>query len=118
MVINDTRPDCSDVSYMVDKIAIKADSNKPRVDLIDAEWLEGIGYVLKFGADKYADHNWRRGFKFSRLIAACFRHLLAIMRGEDVDPESGLPHVHHLSCSVMFLAWHLKHKPELDDRWK
>ena len=101
-----------------DQVAIKHDADKSRVDLIDPDWLIGVGNVLKFGANKYADHNWRRGFKFSRLIAACFRHLLAIMRGEDIDPESGLPHVDHLSCSVMFLAWHLKNKPELDDRWK
>ena len=64
------------------------------------------------------DHNWRGGFKWSRLIGACMRHLLAIMRREDVDPESGLLHVDHLSCSVMFLAWHIRNKPELDDRWK
>ena len=99
-------------------VAVKADGNKSRVDLIDPEWLEGIGEVLKFGAIKYADHNWRKGFKYSRLIGACLRHLLAIMRREDIDPESGLPHVNHLSCSVMFLAWHLRHKKELDDRWK
>ena len=99
-------------------IAVKKDGEKTRVDLIDAEWLEGVGNVLRFGANKYHDHNWRNGFKYSRLIAACFRHLLALMRGEDIDPESGLHHTLHLSCSVMFLHWHLIHKPELDDRWK
>ena len=99
-------------------VAIKHDSDKSRVDLLDAEFLIGVGEVLKFGANKYADHNWRRGFKYSRLIAAALRHTFAIMRGEDNDPESGLPHVHHLGCCVMFLAWHLKNKPELDDRWK
>ena len=102
----------------ITKVAIKKDELKSRVDLIDPDWLLGIGDVLRFGATKYSDNNWRLGFKFSRLIAACFRHLLAIMRSEDIDPESGLPHVDHLGCSVMFLAWHLKNKPELDDRWK
>ena len=99
-------------------VAMKQDSEKSRVDLLDAEWLEGIGHVLRFGAMKYSDHNWRNGFKWSRLIGAAFRHLLAISRGEDIDPESGLPHADHLGCSVMFLAWHMKNKPELDDRWK
>ena len=100
------------------KEAIKQDNEKTRVDLLDAEWLEGTGKALAFGAFKYHDHNWRGGFKWSRLIGACMRHLLAIMRREDVDPESGLLHVDHLSCSVMFLAWHIRNKPELDDRWK
>ena len=98
--------------------AIKHDSDKPRMDLLDAEFLEDVAKVMGWGAKKYADHNWRNGFKFSRLIAACFRHLCAIVRGEDIDPESGMPHSSHLGCSVMFLSWHLKHKPELDDRWK
>ena len=99
-------------------LAIKKDEKKPRVDLIDPEFLEDLGYVLKSGAVKYNDHNWRNGFKWSRLIGACFRHLLAIMRGENNDLESGLPHTAHLSACVMFLSWHMKHKPELDDRWK
>jgi len=96
----------------------KDDSEKSRVDLIDAEFLEGLGDVLAFGARKYNAHNWRGGIKYSRLIAACFRHLLAILRGEDRDPESGLGHVFHLACSCMFLSWHLKHRRDLDDRYK
>ena len=104
--------------------AIKKDKDKTRVDLLDAEFLEGVGDVLRFGSNKYTtsetsgDNNWRLGFKWSRLIAACFRHLLAIMRCEDIDTESNLPHVHHLGCSVMFLSWHMTNKKELDDRWK
>ena len=94
--------------------AIKKDKDKTRVDLLDAEFLEGVGDVLRFGSNKYSDNNWRLGFKWSRLIAACLRHLLAIMRGEDTDPESGYLHVYHLGCSCMFLAWHMRHKPELD----
>jgi hypothetical protein len=97
--------------------AIKKDQEKPRFDLLDPEFLEGVADVLAFGAEKYSDHNWKLGFKWSRLIAATGRHLLAIMRREDIDPESGKPHVYHLGCSVMFLAWHMKHRRDLDDRY-
>jgi hypothetical protein len=96
----------------------KFDQNKPRMDLLDSEFLEGVANVLGFGANKYAAHNWRGGINISRLIAAAYRHLGAINRGEDIDPESGLPHAHHLGCTVMFLSWMMAHKPELDDRWK
>ena len=99
-------------------VAIKKDQDKPRVDLLDPEFLEGVADVLAFGAAKYSDHNWKLGFKWSRLIAATGRHLLAIMRREDIDPESGKPHVYHLGCSVMFLAWHMKHRRDLDDRYQ
>lgn len=96
----------------------KDDSEKSRVDLIDAEFLEGLGDVLRFGASKYNAENWRGGISYSRLLGACFRHLIAIMRKEDVDRESGLGHVFHLACSVMFLSWHLKHRRDLDDRYR
>lgn len=111
-----------DLTYMqVDGIkasGMKHDTDKPRTDLLDPLALEGIARVLSSGAKKYAAHNWRGGLHYSRLIGACLRHLFAIMRGEDTDPESGLPHVDHLGCSVMFLSNMLKTRPDLDDRWK
>ena len=63
-------------------------------------------------------HNWRKGFAWTRLIAAAFRHLKAILQGEDTDPESGLPHVDHLICMVAFLSGHQKCGYGKDDRWK
>jgi hypothetical protein len=97
---------------------LKLDKEKARVDLVDFEFVEGLGHVLGFGAKKYAAHNWRGGIHFSRLLGAAIRHIGALNKGEDVDPESGLPHVHHLGCCVMFLSWMMKHRPDLDDRYK
>jgi hypothetical protein len=97
--------------------AQKFDTEKPRLDLIDSEFLEGLGSVLGFGAKKYAPHNWRKGIEHSRLIAAAYRHLGAINRGDHVDEESGLFHVHHLACCVMFLSWMQVHRPDLDDTY-
>ena len=96
---------------------VKYDSEKPRIDLIDPLAVEGLAKVLTFGAQKYAADNWRGGIKNSRLIAAMLRHLFAIMRGEDIDPESGLPHIDHLGCCWMFLSWNYKTRPDMDDRW-
>jgi hypothetical protein len=88
--------------------AIKKDDSKLPIDLLDPVALEGIAAVLAFGAKKYAAHNWRGGFKWSRLIAALLRHVFAIMRGELIDPESGLPHIDHVGCCWMFLSNHMK----------
>ena len=96
---------------------IKHDGDKSRVDLIDPEFLVDLGEVLKFGARKYAAHNWRGGISFSRILGASLRHLLAIMQGEDFDPESGLRHSAHLACNVMFLHWMMKNRADLDDRY-
>jgi hypothetical protein len=95
---------------------LKYDSEKPRMDLLDANYLEGVAKVLTFGANKYAAHNWRKGINVSRLIAASYRHLGAINRGEDIDSESGLPHVYHLGCCTMFLSEMLT-RTEMDDRY-
>lgn len=94
----------------------KFDSEKPRMDLLDPDALEGLAKVLTFGAQKYDSWNWSKGIVFSRLTASLLRHLMAFQRGEDIDPESGLPHLDHIGCNWMFLSALSKRKPELDDR--
>ena len=96
----------------------KYDQAKPPMALLDPAFLEEVANVLGFGANKYAAHNWRNGIQYSRLISAAYRHLGAINRGEDIDPESGLPHAGHLGCCVMFLSSMMKTRPDMDDRWK
>lgn len=64
------------------------------------------------------EHNWRAGFGWSRLIGSTYRHLSAILRGEDFDPESDEPHVYHLSCCVYMLSEHITEGLGKDDRYK
>lgn len=99
------------------KAAIKFDGSKPRMELLPAVAIEEIAKVLTFGAVKYDSWNWAKGFKWSRLLGAALRHLFAFMRGEDKDPESGLSHLAHAGCCIVFLLWHEKFKKELDDRF-
>jgi hypothetical protein len=96
----------------------KHDNGKSRVDLLPSKPLLMIGDVLAFGAQKYAAHNWREGFDQSRLIGAAMRHLLAYNDGEDNDPESGLSHLAHLGCCVLFLLEHQAKGIGRDDRYK
>lgn len=98
--------------------AVKFDTGKPRMDLLDSQAIEGLADVLTFGAQKYAAHNWREGISNSRLIAALLRHTFAILRGEYVDQESGLPHIDHVGCCWMFLSNNMKNRPDLNDLWK
>lgn len=39
----------------------------------------------------------------SRYIAAAMRHFEAYRKGEKDDPESGMPHLWHCACNIMFL---------------
>lgn len=96
----------------------KFDGGKPRLDLLDGELINEIGRVLEFGARKYAEQNWRKGIRVSRLLGACLRHVFAFLGGEDNDPESGLSHLGHAGCCLMFTLWTVRRRPDLDDRWR
>lgn len=96
----------------------KFDAGKPPLDLMEMEYVEEIAQVLAFGARKYAAHNWRKGIGVTRNLAAACRHLFKVMRGEDIDPESGLHHLAHAGCCLMFAWWTLKYRPQFDDRWR
>lgn len=98
--------------------AQKHDHGKPRMDLLPPTALVEIGKVLAFGAQKYGDHNWRHGLAYSRLHAAAMRHITAFTAGEDLDPESGLPHLAHAACCLMMLIDTASDRPDLDDRWR
>ncbi len=97
---------------------VKHDDGKVPLDLLSSVALEEIAKVMAFGKKKYAAHNWRGGLAWSRVIGAALRHLLAFNRGEDKDPETGLSHLAHLGCCVLFLLEFEKTHKELDDRYK
>jgi hypothetical protein len=98
--------------------AVKHDDNKPPMNLLSREALEQTAMVMAFGKEKYAAHNWRGGFAWSRPLSAAMRHLMAFNDGEDKDPESGLSHLAHAACCIMFLLEFEKTHKHLDDRFK
>jgi hypothetical protein len=83
--------------------ARKDDAEKPRVDKLPFAALENVARVMAYGASKYGWDQWRAlpdGRR--RYVAAALRHLFAHCRGEVNDTESGLPHLWHAACSVLF----------------
>ena len=96
----------------------KDDSGKLRYDLVSEVGLRRVTEVYTFGAKKYADHNWRKGIAWSRIFAAIMRHLWAFWRGEDLDPESGLPHLAHAAWGCLTLLEYRETRRELDDRYR
>jgi hypothetical protein len=51
-------------------------------------------------------------------FAALLRHLFAWWRGEELDPESGLSHLAHAGCCLMFLMEYRRNGWGTDDRFK
>lgn len=118
-----------------------------RFDLIPAGPLAELARHYGVGAKKYAEHQWRQGYEWSKSIAAIGRHYTDFMAGKDYDvcPEDGagcsfvtsegLPFTdcvsgvtcynHTGSHHMAAVAWHsfllLEFKdthPDMDDRWK
>lgn len=82
----------------------KDDSEKLRYDLLPDRPIRDIVEVLTFGARKYAPNNWQKVPEWrSRYYAALQRHLVAWRMGERTDPESGLSHLAHAACCLVFI---------------
>jgi hypothetical protein len=104
---------------MTKKVGLKNDGDKVRLDLVPVELVWGLGQVLTFGANKYGAGNYRHGIAYSRVFGALLRHIYAWQSGEELDPESGLPHLHHAACCITFLITYEAHKSKyskFDDR--
>lgn len=85
---------------------------------LDLKW-EDCAAVFDYGRKKYAEWNWAKGMSWSIPIACAARHiLLGLMREEENDPESGLPHKGHVACNIVMLLTYLRTFPEGDDRPK
>lgn len=96
----------------------KLDQGKPRTDLLPPDVLIGVAAVLEFGARKYKDRNWEKGMSWGRCFGAALRHLFSHWMGEELDPESNLPHIDHALCCIMFLSAYAKRRIGHDDRNK
>lgn len=81
---------------------MKDTKGKARWDLLPFDLVEKAVDVLTFGADKYAPESWRQE-KSDEYFAALMRHIVAYRKGEVTDQESGLEHLAHAMCNLIFL---------------
>ena len=96
---------------------VKDNVNKPRLELIPSLPLFKAGEVLAFGARKYKPHNWRLGLSWEETYGSLQRHLAAWHDGEDLDRESGMHHIAHAMCQMLFLAEFVFRGTGEDDRF-
>lgn len=81
----------------------KYDGEKPKMYLLPPKALLEVSKVLTFGAAKYDEHNWKKLDNLqNRYTGAALRHIFAHMAGEELDPETGLDHLAHALCCLMF----------------
>lgn len=97
--------------------AKKNDRGKPSVTMIPSEPLKDLAQVFMFGVEKYGRDNWREGFAYSRVMDATYRHMMAWFEGENIDPESGLPHLSHATWGLVVLRYFESKGGGEDDRY-
>jgi hypothetical protein len=83
---------------------VKADVGKPRFSLFPHRALAEVLRVLEAGARKYSVNNWMKVPELrTRYYDALQRHAQAWWLGERNDQETGLHHLAHACCCVLFL---------------
>jgi hypothetical protein len=89
-----------------------------RFGLIPPEALAVVAAHYGVGAAKYSDHNWRKGYEWSKSYDALQRHSNAFWAGEDIDAETGSPHMAAVAFHALTLITFMEEHREFDDRYK
>lgn len=80
---------------------------KPPLRLVPSALVIFVSRVMGLGAEKYGPYNWRKKkVRYTVYIEAAQRHLYQALDGEDIDPESGQPHIAHAAacCGIILDA--------------
>lgn len=96
--------------------ALRYNKDKAPMHLVPTDAIRGMAAVLKIGMEKYAERNWEKGAYYSVPYASLMRHLMSFWEGENLDSESGRPHLEHVLTNAAFLLRYYNEFPEYDDR--
>lgn len=81
---------------------MKKPEGKYEPTLVYRSMVVALAHVRRYGIEKHgSSDDWRTTPAVAH-YDAMLRHLLAVIDGEEVDQESGLPHLWHLATNVMF----------------
>jgi hypothetical protein len=92
------------------------DKGKAPLDQLPFEALFDVAQVMAFGEKKYGRNNWRSGMDWERLIGSTLRHIGKWQMKQTLDEESGLNHLAHATCCLLYLLTYQKLGLGKDDR--
>ena len=87
-----------------------------RFDLLPWDALWTVAELYGQGATKYEPRNWERGYDWSLSIGALGRHYAQFAAGQDLDEETGLPHMAAVAFHALALLRFMQAHRDLDDR--
>mgnify|MGYP001603403832 CR=1 FL=1 len=88
-----------------------------QIGAVDPQAIWEVGRVAGFGNNKYERYNFAKGYRYSLSYDALQRHLMAFWNGENLDPESGLPHLAHAAWHCLALLTFSLRGKGTDDRF-
>lgn len=82
--------------------------------------LDPLMEVATKGEEKYGTYNFLKGAYINDCLDAAKRHMMKFESPfhPDNDEETGCSHALHAAWNLIVAAYVLKHRPDLDDRWK
>lgn len=84
---------------------VKHDDGKPRPALLPPLAVLEVAEVLRLGALKYSDDNWRRVPDWRKRYAdAALRHVFGWLAGQEKDGETGCHALAHAVCCLLYLV--------------
>jgi hypothetical protein len=112
------RPDCIYGSALYHLGSFQCDHDRRHLlaalHVLGDHW-DDCAKVFTYGKAKYAAWNWAKGMPWSVPLACASRHLMALVRGEALDPESNQTHEGHVFCNVVMLLIYCGVYPEGND---
>ncbi len=93
----------SAIKKSTDEKFLKDHAGKPMLSLLPWAEIEQVAQVADYGAVKHSRDNWKLGEPDDYLSAA-LRHVSLRIQQQKID-ESGLPHLAHAVCSLLFVMW-------------
>jgi hypothetical protein len=112
----DLKASVGDVNSKARGSGARYNNGKPDLSLIPLATLSDEARVWMYGREKYAAWNWTKGMDWSIPLACALRHLSKWQEGEELDEESGLPHLAHAMCNLRMLTLFSQNYKEGDDR--
>jgi len=89
---------------------------KINTDLVPFELQIAAAVGLGLGEIKYAARNFEKGLSYRSLINSIERHCKALKDGEELDPDTKIPHYMLIAASTAMLVHNIMQDVIIDDR--
>ena len=83
---------------------MKDSVGKAKLSLVPYHGMVAVAEVREYGVKKYGDPDGWKEVAPLEFIDAALRHIGKYLAEADYDEESGLHHISHAACNLMFVA--------------